>query len=244
MPDGMFDWRNPATGIYERRPLESLDGINAETFNQLFKGQIKYAHDSRRYDSLRIVAGTAIGLTDKQLFNIPVNTNRTTADGGTTFKGDRADTNMKVANELPSGNYLIVTSFQVEAIVPSAIATADTNNRITDPTAVAGATLSPTLNLLPLLRDAWVEMKIGDRTVLEGTPLDFPQRGGIFGFGGGVEDGGAQNGPGFPRYLNEVIVLQPGVQFYVTYTPYTNVTPTLDVTLRFILEGVGLRPVG
>jgi hypothetical protein len=239
----MFDWRRP-DGFYERKSLESLDGISAQQYNQMFKGQIKGASDHIRFDTLSIVAGTAVGLTEKSLFTVPVNTNGTTADGGTTYKKDRADTNMRVANEMESGNVLIVESFQVEAFVPSAIATADTRNRITDPTAVAGATLSPTLNLLPILRDSWIDFKIGDRTVLEGRPIDFPQAGGISGFGGGVEDGGAQNGPGFAKYLREVVVLGPGIQFYITWTPFINTTPTLDINLVFKLAGVRLRPVG
>lgn len=236
--------RNPRTGMYERSYLESLDGIPMQTYNQLFRGQIKNAIDTIRFDTLRIVAGTAIGLTDKTLFSVALNGTATTADGGTSYKKDRADTNMKVANEMEYGNVLIVESFQVEAFVPSAIATADTANRITDPTAVAGATLSPTLNLLPILRDAWVEWRVGDRIVQEGRPIDFPSQGGIYGFGGGVEDGGAQNGFGFARQLREVVILRPGEQFSVIYTPAVNVTPVLDVSLIFKLAGVRLRPVG
>lgn len=230
--------------IYQPQNLESLDGVSLAEYNNRFRGQIKNAVDTVRFDTLRIAAGVAIGLTDKSLFSIPVNGTSATADGGTAYKKDRADTNMKVANEMEYGNSMIVESFQIEAIIASAIATADTANRITDPTAVAGATLSPPLNLIPLLRDAWVEFKVGDRTVLEGRPLEFPSYGGIGGFGGGVEDGVAQNGQGFSRQLREIVILRPGEQFTVTYTPLVNVTPVLDVSMVFKLAGVRLRPVG
>lgn len=237
---------NPAQypPVYERSFLESLDNIPLSEYNQRFRGQIKNAIDTIRFDTLRIVSGTAIVLSDKSLFSVPLNGTGTTADGATSYKKDQADTNMRVASEMEYGNTLIVESFQIEAFVPSAIATADTVNRITDPTAVAGATLSPTLNLIPLLRDAWVTFSVGDRIVLEGRPLEFPAQGGIMGFGGGVEDGGAQNGFGFARPLREIVILRPGEQFSVTYKPLVNVVPTLDCSMIFKLAGVRLRPVG
>lgn len=230
--------------VYDRTFLESLDGISMQEYMQRFKGQIKNAVDTIRFDTLRIFAGTAIGANDKALFSVPVNGSGTSADGGTTIKKDRSDTNMRVASEMEYGNALIVESFQVEAIQGSAIVTADTANRVTDPTAVAGSALSPVLNLLAVLKQSWVEWKVGDRTVLEGRAIDFPAEGGIGGFGGGVEDGVAMNGVGFPRLLREPIILRPGEQFGVTYTALTNVTPTLDIDLVFKLKGVRLRPVG
>jgi hypothetical protein len=230
--------------MYQRQWLETLDGVSPEEFRARFKEQAKYAIDTIRFDTLRVVTGAAIGLTDKSLFSIPVNGAATTADGGTAYKKDKADTNMKQPNEMEYGNILIVESLQVEAMIPSAIGTTITAGRTTGPTAVAGATISPSLHLLPLLRDAWVEMRVGDRTVAEGRPVEFPQAGGIFGFGGGVEDGIGQNGPGFARLLREVVILRPGEQFSVTYTPFTNVTPIIDVNLVFKLAGVRLRPVG
>jgi hypothetical protein len=246
MAETMIEIRQPGTqpALYERQLLETLDNLPAQEYAQRFKGNIKNAIDTIRFDTLRIIAGTAIGLTEKSLFSVALNQTGATADGGTTFKKDRVDTNMRVPNEMEYGNVLIVESFQIEAIQGSAITTADTVNRVTDPTAVAGATLSAVLNLLAALKQSWVEFRVGDRIVLEGRGIDFPAAGGIGGFGGGVEDGAAQNGFGFARQLREIVVLRPGEQFNVTYTPLANFTPVLDMDLVFKLAGVRLRPVG
>jgi hypothetical protein len=237
---------DPTFGWYVPQPFMTLDGLSAQEYNQFFKGQIKDAVDTVRFDTLRIIAGTAIGLTDKLLFNTKAGDNTTTADGGQTYKKDKVDTNMKVANEMEFGNVLIVESFQVEVMNTAQLATADTVNRITDPTAASAAatTASASLNLFAFLSQCWIEFKVGDRTVLEGRPLDWPSQGGIYGFAGGADEGIVQNGFGFARSLRNIVVLRAGEQFGVTLTPYTNITPTIDINCVVKLAGVRLRPVG
>lgn len=237
---------NGYADLYERTFLETLDGISAQEYNQLFKGRIKNAIDTIRFDTLRIIGATAIGAGDKSMFNVGVNGTGTSADGGTTFKKTKFDTNMRVANEMEYENVLLVESFQCEAILTAQLPTADTVNVITDPTAASAAatTAAASINLFALYHQSWVTFTVGDRIVLEGRIGDFPSQGGIWGFAGGADEGVVQNGFGYGRQLREIVVLRPGEQFGVNVNFPVSFTPTQDINLVVKLCGVRLRPVG
>lgn len=108
---------HPTYGWYTPTPWMTLDGMSAQEYNQLYKGQIKDAVDTIFFDRLRMPGGTAIGAGDKQLFGVALNGSTTTADGGTSYKKGKDDTNMKQANEMAYGNIFIVESFQCEVIL-------------------------------------------------------------------------------------------------------------------------------
>lgn len=238
---------HPAYGWYVPTPLMTLDGLSAQDYNQYFKGQIKDAIDSVRFSRLRILGGTAVGLTDKSLFNFSVGQSGVpTADGGTTFKALKDDTNMRQASEMEYGNVFIVEGFECELMTPFQLATADTVNEITDPTAASASatTASATLNALAIATQSWVTFTVGDRTVLEGRVCDWPQSNGFSGIAGGADEGIIINGVGFARALRNIVVLHPGEQFGVTVSFTSNITPTQDMNLVVKLRGTRLRPVG
>lgn len=230
---------------YFETGLQALNGISAQDYNSIFKGQVMNAIDTVRFDRLRIAGGAALPTTPIQLFGVKLGGAGATAQG-TAITKLLDDTNMRQNNEMEYENYLIVESFQCECIVTNQLATTDSNNEVSVPTAASSSatTAAAAINLRTLVSQSWLEWKVGERVVLEGRPIDFPAGCKLSGYGGGAEEGLVQNGDGLARQLRNIVVLRPGEQFGVTITFPTAWTPDQDMDLYVKLVGVRLRPVG
>jgi hypothetical protein len=231
---------------YTRTGLETLDGISAADYNRYFKGNIKGATDSIRFDRLRVGSGAALAKGEIALFTIPNGGQGVMGDGTTNYKKGLDDTNMTAGGQMEYENFFIVESLQVELIVTAQAATADTNNEVTDPTAAAiiSSPISASINARTALTQAWLSFQVGDRRILEGRLIDFPSQGGMSGFGGDLSEGFIQNGVGFAKALREIVVLRPQENFAVKITFPTTFTPTQDLDIVVKLAGVRLKPVG
>lgn len=254
--DLLIDVRNPwarvaaerAAGrpapLFYQTNLMSLDGVSAQEYASMFKGNIKNAIDSVRFSRLRIAGGVAVSTTPLNFFSGKPGIAGATA-AGTAITLLKDDTNMRQPNEMEFGNYFIVESVQILCIATAQTATTDVNNEITVPDAAAiiSSSVSASINMYKAMLQAWFEFKVGDNVKCEGLPIDFPPSCGLTGFGGGLDEGLVQNGFGFGKALRNIVILRPTEQFLATLEFPTAWTPSQDLDLYVRLMGTRLKPV-
>lgn len=220
----------------------------------------------RLYDTFRIKAGTAIPTTPFEFFQSPLGTRVAGLNFATTYAKNLQDTNMKTNQTLPKGQFFRIGSMQI-MITP--VGSTDTTygssgpgtELPTDPSyAVAVASTNLTV---ATAQASFYTFRVAEKNYEQGRGDMFPPAYGYCGFAGGgatpntVDDAGAQSDPaltstfesvtniGFgrpwifpiPRDIDQLRDF--GVQGQFAY----ELTPSRNMTITCILEGLLLRPV-
>jgi hypothetical protein len=231
-------------GLYEDRNIETLDDMPASDYMKFFKDRIKHAVDRRRFDVARIVGGQVIAADLKPLFNIPLNGDAKTLDGGTTYKKDRGDTNMKENNKLEYGHVLIVESVQVSCLATSREYAALTAGEPTSLAPAAEGTEASSLTVTGLGNNVNLRFAVDDKVKTENPLICYPPDFGYSGsYGNAADEGFTQFGFGRANMLRQIVVLRPGQYFTVLLDFLRSLTIPQSVDLKVMLCGVELEPV-
>jgi hypothetical protein len=206
----------------------------------------------RLYDYLLYPAAGSLQLN---FFAQQVGTGITTAIGSAAGTSKtKLDTNMVMANTLPSGQEFMIESIEVQ-FDPGSVSTANTYTPINTYifAAVAAQTVFAQLNdVNTLLQSGLVELKVLSKEYLSDTPIRaFPPKvrmavdsasatnSATTGFMGT----GSAKADGRPYYLEPPITLQPAVNFQLSITwPGLVATPsTFNGRLGVIFDGYEMR---
>jgi hypothetical protein len=220
----------------------------------------------RLYDTARVTAGTALTSTPFQLFVNPIGSQQTEINGTTQYTKSPIDTNMTNARQLPAGEVAWITSIQVRCLVVGTLddsAQTGANLGLANVTGI-GNNLATTDDILAAnLAQAFYEgihLQFNYfNTAFENGPLYlFPSRYGVSGVAGGFvtiatndvvqatnsiaqNEVALNNGFGFVYTLPVVRQIDSLYTFNVALTPYNTFTPSRNVRIQVILEGLGMK---
>lgn len=223
----------------------------------------------RLYDIARVKSGTALAATPFQLFVNPVGSQQTEVNGTTQYTKSPIDTNMTNARQLPAGEMAWITSIQVRCLISGLIDnSAQTGANLglaNDPGLVTTLDATGVDDVLAVnLAQAFYEsihLQFNyNGTGFEQGPLFlFPSRYGVSGFAGNTifnnandvvtsvstiqNEVAVNNGFGFVYTLPVVRQIDSLYTFNVTLTPFNTFTPTRNVRVQVILEGLGMKSI-
>lgn len=220
----------------------------------------------RLYDTARVASGTALTATPFQLFVNPIGSQQTEVNGTTQYTKSPIDTNMTNARQLPAGEVAWITSIQVRCLIVGSLDDSaqtganlglanapGTNTSLAAADDIVAGTLAQAFYESIHLQFNYFN------TAFENGPLYlFPSRYGITGVAGAVVNAMVNdqiiatnsivqnetlinNGFGFVYTLPVVRQIDSLYTFNVTLTPYNTFTPTRNVRIQVILEGLGMK---
>lgn len=253
-------------------PPSTLDAISPsqyaliqEIIKKHPKARMASLYGLRLFDTARVQAGTALPLSEFELFANAVGNPQTELNGTTQYTKSLIDTNLRTTRQLPAGQEAWITSIQARVLISGML----------DDTVQSGANLglanAPGLGDAAAAADNVLATNLAqaayegiylrfyyNQTVFEEAPLwGFPSRYGVSGYAGGfqlkseaaVADAVGQNevavnnGFGFVFTLPMVRHIDSLYQFSVTLQAYNNFVPTRNFRIQVILEGLGAKSV-
>lgn len=220
----------------------------------------------RLYDTARVASGTALAATPFQLFVNPIGSQQTEVNGTTQYTKSPIDTNMTNARQLPAGEVAWVVSIQVRCLVVGSLddsaqtgANLGLANAPGTNTSLAAADDIVAGTLAQAFYES-IHLSFNyNNTQFENGPLYlFPSRYGVTGVAGGFVNAMVNdqviatnsiaqnetilnNGFGYPYALPVVRQIDSLYSFNVTLTPFNTFTPTRNVRIQVILEGLGMK---
>ena len=219
----------------------------------------------RLFDTIRVVAGTALPLGETEMFAVPVGNTTTELNGTTQYQKTFQDTNMRNTRQLPQGQEAWITSIQARVLISGSLD--DTVQTSGQSLGLANAPgLGNTLaagddvlavNLAQAVYESVYLRFLYNQVTFEEAPLwGFPSRYGVSGFAGGYayvpgtagttiaqNEVAVNNGFGFPFQLPMLRHIDSLYQFSVGLQSYNNFVPTRNFRIQVILEGLGAKSV-
>ena len=203
----------------------------------------------QRYYDYQLYA--TAGYTQLNFFSQPIGSGLTSAPGavaGTTKT--RHDTNLEIANSLPSGKGVMIESLEV-IFLPGSVSTANTYTAVALTTfaAAAAATVGNSItDIYTIYQSGLLELQILDKVMLSETPLlAFPPKAQFDGFAAiasnsatvGASASTFLKAAGRPYYLQPEVALRSGENFSVSVKwPGVVATPSgFNGRIGVILDG-------
>lgn len=232
------------TALYKRTFLETLDEMPFADYVKFFDGRIKSAHDTDRYDTLRIDGAATLQKGRYALFNVPRDGDAKTTNG-TPYIKDKGDTNMVEGNKMEYGTILIVECIQVQLVATTREFATLQQGEPTDLTPAAAGNMSASNTVVGLADNIFLQFRVGDVIKAEGILSKFPCEYGFSGaIGGDTDEGFVQVGFGRRRPLKQIVVLKPGQYFTVELEVLRSLFVPQSAQIRVFLSGQQLGPVG
>lgn len=231
--------------IINSYPLETLQGMSADEYKQLFDGKIQSAIDDDIYDTVRIVAGQTLAKKTVNMFSVPNGSDAKTADNGASvYTKDEGDTNMTEGNRMEWGNTFILDRLQVQLFQSDREFNAASLGKPSDLTAATTATTVSSPNIVfGLLDNISLSFRLGDRVKARGPLYKFPSEYVLSGAIGNHDSGFTQNGIGFSKPLEQIVVLRPGQHFNIDLSVLRSLVVPTNVQIKVFGSGVRLEPV-
>jgi len=249
----------------------TLDAVNPAQYALIHeitktspKARLASLYGLRLFDVARVAAGTALPLSEFELFANAVGTQQTELNGTTQYTKSFIDTNMRTTRQLPAGQEAWITSIQTRVLISGSLDnTAQTGANLglaNDPgigSAIVAADDVQAVNLAQAAYESVYLRFYYNQTVFEEGPLwAFPARYGMTGFSGNAayvpgtagttimqNETAVNNGFGFVFQLPIVRHIDSLYQFSVSLQAYNNFVPTRSFRIQVILEGLGAKSV-
>lgn len=245
-------------GTYPRTNPISLQ-LNDRARKLLAGKRIADALDFIAYDTLRFKAGAAVPVGDLFFFTSGLGQTVSIANSvSEQYLKTKADTNLQDGNRLPAGQCLIVDSIEMTCWFSGSTDTTYPTSGVgaEEPTdTTAAAAISATNIMSAVLRQSYIQFKVGEKFYEEGPSWQFPSDFGISGFAGSGSSTSATvnnilstevavvNGFGHRR----VLAIQREIPALVNFFVQLNFIQALVISRQFnmtcVLHGILYRPV-
>lgn len=252
-------------------PPSTLDNVDPSQYAliqqiiaKMPRARLASLYGLRLFDSARIVAGTALPLSEFDLFVNPIGSQQTELNGTTQYTKSKIDTNMSTARQLPAGQEAWITSMQVRVLISGNLddsTQTGANLGLANAPGI-GSTLVAADDVLAVnlaqaaFEGIYATFKYNQTAFEEGPLWAFPSRYGVSGFSGSAayipgtagttimqNETAVNNGFGYVFRFPIVRHIDSLYQFSVTLQALNNFVPTRNFRIQVILEGLGAKSV-